>query len=117
MAWDRDKERKAGKVMTLGGCIFVLVFALIWCGVVVSMGAWFMLIPGLFIVGITAYRLVLCIQWSKEQKAPQKEADPWDRPAPSAPQTQQHANGFCPYCGSPISEDFTYCPKCGRRME
>ena len=68
-------------------------------------------------LGITGYRLVLCIQWSKEQKAPQKEADPWDRPAPSAPQTQQHANGFCPYCGSPISEDFTYCPKCGRRME
>lgn len=25
-------------------------------------------------------------------------------------------NKFCPYCGNPLSEDFEYCNKCGKKL-
>ena len=115
MAWDRDKERKAGKAMTLGSCIFGLIFAIFWCLMALAMGARFMLIFGIPFVGMMIYRLYVILQLSKEEpkQEPKKEVDPWDRPAQ---QERPTGNGYCPYCGSPVQESFDYCPKCGRKQ-
>jgi len=115
MAWDREKEKKAGKAMTLGSCIFGLVFSIFWCLIAVSMGAGFMLIFGIPFVGMMAYRLYVLLQLSKEdpKQETQKEVDPWERPAQ---QDRPAGNRFCPYCGGALEENFVYCPKCGRKQ-
>ena len=112
MAWDRDKERKAGKAMSVGSCVFGLIFSIFWCVAAASMGAWFMLIFGIPFVGMMAYRLYVISQYAKEE--PKQETDPWDRPA--QPDRPAGGNGFCPYCGGSIQEGFEYCPKCGRKQ-
>ena len=119
MAWDREKERKAGKAMTLGSCIFGLVFSIFWCIAAASMGAGFMLIFGIPFVGMMIYRLYVISQYAREdgKKAPETEADPWDRPAAPRQESSAGSEGqFCPYCGSGIQEGFAFCPKCGRRQ-
>lgn len=122
MAWDRDKERKAGKAMTMGSCVFGLIFSIFWCVAAASMGAWFMLIFGIPFVGMMIYRLYVISQYAKEdEKKPlPKEADPWERPiSQSVPQQENTARGegkFCPYCGGGIQDGFEFCPKCGRRQ-
>ena len=29
---------------------------------------------------------------------------------------QQGATAFCPYCGSPVAEDYIFCKSCGQRL-
>jgi hypothetical protein len=113
MAWDREKDRKAGKVMGIAGSIYGIVFMVIWCGIAAGMGAVIMLIPGLLMLGFMIFRLVALVRKSKAEKEPK---EPWDIPArerPSAAPFRQ--NGFCPYCGEKMEDSFVFCPKCGRR--
>ena len=114
MAWDRDKERKAGKAMTLGSSIFGLVFAIFWCIAAASMGAWFMLIFGIPFVAMMIHRIYVISHYMKDEKPNSREAEPWERPVNG--DTPHTAPGFCPYCGGSIQEGFEYCPKCGRRL-
>ena len=127
MAWDREKERKAGRAIGIGNTVFGLVFSIFWCIAAASMGAWFMLIFGIPFVGMMIYRLVLCLQYTKEDK--KKTQEPWERPATgwttyqqneprweSSDTRQSRGNGYCPYCGAAVESDFEYCPKCGRKM-
>lgn len=110
---DRRRERKAGAAYGIGVSLFVIAFALAWCAVVAAMGAWFMLIFGIFFLALAVFRLVMCIRMAKNEKNahpdPSREADPWDRPSRKDP-----ASTFCPYCGASMDPDFRYCPHCGR---
>ena len=114
MAWDREKERKAGKAMSLGNCIYGLIFSIAWCVIAVSIGAGFMLIFGIPFVGMMIYRLYIISQYAKEDKP--KEVDPWDQPVRESSTSPVSGSGFCPYCGNAIQPDFEYCPKCGRKQ-
>ena len=120
MAWDREKEKKAGKAMTMASSVYGLVFSIVWCIFAASMRVWLFVILGLFIVGMSAYRLYVCIQLSKEEKKKElpPEVDPWDRPSIPQPSRQETAASgkFCPYCGFELQEGFEFCPKCGRRQ-
>lgn len=119
MSWDREREKKAGKAMTMAGCVYGVVFMVFWCAVVAAMRVWIFLLFGLFGLGMSIYRLYVCIQVSKEDKKKrQEETDPWDRPAiPETPrQGSSSSGGFCPYCGGSVQADFEFCPKCGRRL-
>ena len=115
MAWDREKERKAGKAMGIGTGIFALGFSIFWCCMAAAMGAWFMLIFGLPFAGFMAYRLAFMVKKSKAEV--QKE--PWEQPDKSQSSyettTSFHRDGFCPYCGEKMEDQFVFCPKCGRR--
>ena len=115
MAWDRDKERKAAKSMSIGSSVFGILFAIVWCATAASMGAWFMLLFGIPFVGLMVYRLVMCIRLSKdeEEKAPPKETEPWERPSQ---EPNRSGNKYCPYCGFGLQEGYEFCPKCGRRQ-
>lgn len=119
MAWDRDKKKKAGKAMTLGGCIYGLLFSLFWCGLVIWQGAYIMLLPGIFFVCMMITRLYACVQHvkaDKENSRQYKEIDPWERPVQDTFQQKPSETGYCPYCGVGIQEEFEFCPKCGRRQ-
>ncbi len=115
MAWDREKEKKAGKTMAIGTSVFGLLFSIFWCVMAASMGAGFMLIFGIPFAGLMAYRLYVCLQYAKkdDSQKPRQEADLWDRPAdpPAA-----GSGSFCPYCGGSLQEGFAFCPHCGRRL-
>ncbi len=115
MAYDREKERKAGKAMAVGSSIFGLCFAIFWCIAAASMGAWFMLLFGIPFVGMVAWRLRMTLKFAKEEetKPPQTPPEPWDRPDQTP---RQEGSGFCPYCGAALGEGFAFCPKCGRRV-
>ena len=115
MAWDREKEKKAAKKMTIGSSIFGIVFLIIWTLIAPS----FMKLFGLAGLAMMVYRLYVMLQLSKEDKkdTPKPEIEPWDRPAIQEPPTQERpTGGFCPYCGSTVAADFQFCPKCGRRL-
>ena len=115
MAWDRDKEKKAAKNMSIGSCIFGIVFLIVWCSLAPS----FMKLFGLAGLAMMIYRLYVTIQMTKDDKKalPQTKVDPWDRPAISdVPRQEPSSSGFCPYCGSSVQADFEFCPKCGRRL-
>ena len=114
MAWDREKERKAGKALHLGSSIFGLVFAIFWCVMALSMGAGFMLLFGIPFVGMMIYRLYVISQFAKEDKP--KEQDPWDLPKAEPDKASGSGNPFCPYCGQSLEPAFEFCPKCGRRQ-
>jgi hypothetical protein len=113
MSWDREKERKAGKTWHMGVSLVALIFGIFWCLAALSMGAGFMLVFGIPVVGLMAYRLVMVAKHGEDKpKQPlRQEADPWDR------QERPVADGFCPYCGSSVEETFEYCPKCGRKLK
>ena len=116
MAWDREKERKAGKAMTIGTSVYGLVFSIAWCCIAAAMGAYFMLVFGIPFAVFMGYRLFVLLQYTKEdKKPPRKEVDPWDRPAGEI-SSQTTANGFCPYCGRAVEAAFEYCPTCGRKQ-
>lgn len=116
MARDWDKARKAAKNMTIGSCLFGIVFLVVWTAIAPS----FMKLFGLGGLAMMIYRLYVLLQLSKEEeKTPPKELDPWDRPAISDTPRQEppaSGNGFCPYCGQQVEEHFAFCPKCGRRL-
>lgn len=45
-----------------------------------------------------------------------------DAEAPGSREERIHAvpqgeNNFCPYCGAPVKETYTFCRKCGRRLD
>lgn len=97
----------------MGMSVVSLIFGIFWCLVALSMGAWFMLIFGIPLVGLMAYRLLMLAKHGEEKpkQPPYREEEPWQRPESA------EANGFCPYCGSSVEETFEYCPKCGRKLK
>ena len=111
MGRDWDKERKAAKNMTIGSCIFGIVFMVIWTAIAPS----FMKLFGLGGLAMMVYRLYVMLQLSREEK---DQPRPEDRPAISGTprQTASGESAFCPYCGRAVEETFDFCPKCGRRL-
>ena len=118
MAWDREKERKAAGGMHIGIGIFSVVFAVFWCIMAASMGAWFMLIFGIPFTGLMVFRLVMSIKMMDREKP----KEPWEGgqsytgSAGYTPSGTARQGSYCPYCGSAVEETFEYCPKCGRKL-
>ena len=112
---DREQERKAGRVYHTGVLIFVLLFGVFWTVAVISMGAWFMAIFGLFFIGIAAYQLYMVRKFSGNKK----ERDPWEQDQHktyTAAESIDSGCRHCPYCGEEVEQRFQFCPICGRRL-
>ncbi len=107
MAWDRERDRRPGKALGIGSCIYGIVFTLVWCAIAAGMGAWFMLIFGVPMLGFMVFRLVMLLR--REKKPPQTPPVTGTAGAGKTP-------GRCPYCGNELGEGFDFCPKCGRRQ-
>lgn len=117
MNWDRETERKAGKAYHLGSSLFGILFAVVWCIIAASMGAWPMLLFGIPFVGLMVFRTVMGMKQlnAKTGKTPPVEQEPWERPAESQRPVSEQQNGFCLYCGSSLEESYVFCPYCGRK--
>ena len=83
MDWDREKERRAGKVVGIGSSVYAVIFALVWNVLAAATGAYFMLIFGLPFLGFMIFRLVVLLKKSKP-----KSQDPWEQ-AEAPPQLHQ----------------------------
>lgn len=116
MGWNREEERKAGKALTIGGCVYGLIFSMVWCLIALSMDAGIMLLFGVPFAVFMGYRLVICVRMARGEKKNSGPEEPWNRPAPPEISQPAHRGGFCPYCGSAVQADFAYCPKCGRKQ-
>lgn len=115
MSWDREKERQAAKTYHIGVTIFALMFMAIWCVAAIAMGAWFMVLFAIPMVGILVFRMVMAVKQGRKE-AP---SEPWEQPdrQPTWEQPRRSGEGnFCPYCGATREEDYEFCPKCGRRL-
>ncbi len=114
--WEqREKRRKAAKNLTLGTGIFGLVFILFWCGMAVWMEAGFMLLFGIPMFILCAYRLYKVLTLNREEPEhpggqEDQACDYRENPA------REEDQSFCPYCGCPREESYSFCPKCGRRI-
>lgn len=117
-------DRKAAAGMHMGMCVFAVLFSIFWCVMAVRVGAGFMVIFGVLFVGLSLWRLALCVKMLRREKGevgPEKPCassrDPWDRKQEPAPPARSADGGFCPYCGAETGEGFRYCPNCGRSLE
>lgn len=113
---DREKQRKAGRNLALGGNVLGIVFLILWCAAAVSMGVWWMALFGLCMLGYLVFRLVMILRLDSSG-APPKEAGPSGQ-SPNPP--SRHEAGkerFCPYCGQKLESTFAFCPNCGRRLQ
>ena len=129
MRTDRENQRKAAIGMAVAIHIFGIAFVLIWCLIVASMGAWFMLLFAVPIAVFLAIRLVFLLKPAKN--------DPWDAAKQHFPDFQSmhsavedvferaansdHADAqprrsprFCYNCSCWIHNNSPFCPKCGR---
>ena len=128
MRTDREQQRRAAKAMGVATSVFSIFFVIIWCVIVASMGAWFMLLFAIPIAVFSVCRLVFILRQEKKK-------DPWDIPDRRYPDfSSMHeaaedvfrrasdgkATGssprFCHSCSHWIHNDFQFCPKCGRRI-
>ena len=101
--------------------IFIL-FGVVWISTCLTMpsgGGSLFAVFGLLVIAMGLYSLL---------RGPRAKAgfgtgamdrhDPADLPESrfQPPRQDGVANGFCPYCGSPLESDFQYCGVCGRRL-
>lgn len=112
-----NDDRRAAAGMHIGMCVFMLLFAIFWCITTLRMGAWFMTPFGLLFVGLSVWRIWMCVKLMRREKDGGKnprtpEREPWDRPV----EVSRTAGDFCPYCGASADSSFQYCPKCGRQL-
>lgn len=46
-----------------------------------------------------------------------EEEDPLNERFGRNAKTDRSENNFCPYCGAPVKDTYTFCRKCGRRLD
>ncbi len=45
-----------------------------------------------------------------------EESDPFDRFIDNEKPQQKEGSRFCPYCGTAVEGEFSFCPKCGKDL-
>lgn len=72
-------DRKAAAGMHMGMCVFAVLFSIFWCVMAVRVGAGFMVIFGVLFVGLSLWRLALCVKMLRREKGK------WGRKSPVPP--------------------------------
>ncbi len=107
---------RTGSMLTLGA---VVVFGIVWTMITLMIpapiGPIFTLFGIVFIM-IGATRMVNVAKTPENVAPPVQQPPASDESVPGAPQHGGASNGYCPYCGSPLSDGFLYCGVCGRRL-
>ena len=88
---------------------FFMVFAIVlWGPIAISILA---VVMGMFVSGA-----LLASYGNSDSKIPEQTV-PEENPFVNEPKVRNGTgNGYCPECGSPLSEGDTYCGVCGRKL-
>ncbi len=101
--------------MSIGACLFMIGFAVVWTCIAIAAGARFMAPFGLLFIGFGIVRLVIMLQHAKERHTDRRT--PENRYAkPQASPPSEEAPRYCPFCGARAGSDFKFCEECGRQL-
>ena len=106
--------------------IFMIGFGVLWTILAAQADGFFALFGVLWTciaIGITVYNFKNATGKNRystyDITEAHEEPDPFNErfgePRESA-QEQTADNPFCPYCGTPVDGDFTYCNHCGKKL-
>ena len=106
--------------------IFMIGFGVLWTILAAQASGFFALFGVLWTciaIGITVYNFKNATGKNRystyDITEAHEEPDPFNErfgePRESA-QEQDADNNFCPYCGTPVDGDFTYCNHCGKKL-
>lgn len=124
------KPGRGPSAMGAMGSVISVVFGIFWTIMAASMGApfFFPLFGVLFII-MGVVQAVYHFKNAAEKERYSafdiveegEEPDPLNRrfgtsgpEAPSSPECGELR--FCPYCGAPLGDDFTFCGRCGKKL-
>ena len=127
------KPGRGPSMMSSVGSIVAAIFGVIWTIGAVSIGApWFMAAFGVVFIVVAIISAVynghnataknrmsvLDITEDGEEPDPLNTAFGDDKEATVTPVNPAHPAGskFCPYCGSPVGDDFAFCNNCGKKL-
>ena len=108
--------------------IFVAIFGVIGIAVAVNIGApFFFPLFGVVFVILAVVQVIYDFQNATGKNRhsvfdivdENEEPDPWapDCNPPSSPAPAQPAAArYCPYCGAPTEDGFSFCTKCGKKL-
>lgn len=114
------------------GGIFAAIFGVFWIGGAASIGAPapFLLFGVVFVVAALAGAAYNFHNATGENRFSEyditeegEEPDPLERRQEHAVSLSKDAagetgaGGFCPYCGAETGKDYTFCRRCGRKLE
>lgn len=127
------KPGRGPSKMSAAASVIIAIFGVFWCVAAAYMGAWFMIPFGLCFVALAIYQAV----YHKHNATAEDRysvidiVDENEEPDPLNNQygktltpdsgiyydyTPDTGTEYCPYCGKPTEGDFTFCPKCGRKL-
>lgn len=106
--------------------IFMIGFGVLWTILAAQAGGFFALFGVLWTciaIGITVYNFKNATGKNRysayDITEAHEEPDPFNErfgePRENA-QERDADNNFCPYCGTPVDGDFTYCNHCGKKL-
>lgn len=113
------------------GSLIAVVAGIFWTIGAVSMGAPIMFpLFGVLFIGIGVVQTVYNFKNATGEHRyseydivdSTEESDPLEQRFGYAAQRQQkqvseqQPDGFCPYCGTPVTGEFAFCPKCGKEL-
>lgn len=107
--------------------IFMIGFGVLWTILAAQAGGFFALFGVLWTciaIGMTVYNFKNATGKNRysayDITEAHEEPDPFNErfgePRESGAQEQNADNNFCPYCGTPVDGDFTYCNHCGKKL-
>ena len=116
--------------------IFVIIFAIFWTIMALSMGAYIMVPFGILFIGIAIYQAIYAHHNATAEDRysiidivdAEEESDPLneiygrkrektdDQRRMESAESGISSDGYCPYCGSPVQKGFAFCSKCGKKL-
>ncbi|MFT0899358.1 zinc ribbon domain-containing protein [Candidatus Methanoprimaticola sp. MG2] len=103
------------RVSNIFGLLFLILFGIIWVAITLSIpspiGILFSAFGVLFIV-YAAVHMVYGLRKGPVQSPPEARF-----PERKADEVPPDNDGFCPYCGSPVNDDYEFCRVCGKRVQ
>lgn len=107
--------------------IFVALFGVVWTILAVSGGAGFMGIFGMIFVVIAVIQVAYNFKNATSENRYSEfditddgeEIDPWNErfgAAKSGKEKEHTKSTYCPYCGTKVEDDFSYCQSCGKKL-
>lgn len=101
--------------------IFIALFGVYWTVLASRAGGMFMLFGVFFVIVAIVQAVYNFKNATGKNRYSQfditdgdEEADPLNEAF--GYNTNNAAGNFCPYCGTMVTDEYTYCPKCGKKL-